>query len=110
MKKIIIEKIFLYIILTLMITFVVYSIFYRPNKMMNIEDELVNKKCYVMSKVTESSRDPLAATYVKCRDGDVIKFEDSTFVNEIKTDTTYYFIVDKIIDPKEDYYLFIDMK
>ena len=110
MKKIIIEKIFLYIILTLIITFVVYSIFYRPNKMMNIEDELVNKKCYVMSKVTESSRDPLTSTYVKCRDGDVIKFEDSTFVNEIKTDTTYYFIVDKITDTKEYYYLFIDMK
>ena len=110
MKMMIIEKIFLYIILTLMITLVVYSIFYRPNKMMNIEDELVNKKCYVMSKVTESSRDPLAATYVKCRDGDVIKFEDSTFVNEIKTDTTYHFIVDKITDTKEDYYLFIDMK
>ena len=110
MKKIIIEKIFLYIILTLMITFVVYSIFYRPNKMLNIEDELVNKKCYVMSKVTKSSRDPLAATYVKCGDGDVIKFEDSTFVNEIKTDTTYCFIVDKITDTKEDYYLFIDMK
>ena len=110
MKKIIIEKIFLYIILTLMIIFIVYSIFYRPNKMMNIEDELVNKKCYVMSKVTESSRDPLAATYVKCRDGDVIKFEDSTFVNEIKTDTAYYFIVDKITDTKEVYYLFIDMK
>ena len=110
MKKIIIEKIFLYIILTLMIIFIVYSIFYRPNKMMNIEDELVNKKCYVMSKVTESSRDPLAATYIKCRDGDVIKFEDSTFVNEIKTDTAYYFIVDKITDTKEVYYLFIDMK
>ena len=110
MKKIIIEKIFLYIILTLIITFVVYSIFYRPNKMMNIEDELVNKKCYVMSKVTESSRDPLTSTYVKCRDGGVIKFEDSTFVNEIKTDTTYYFIVDKITDTKEYYYLFIDMK
>ena len=110
MKKIIIEKIFLCIILTLMIIFIVYSIFYRPNKMMNIEDELVNKKCYVMSKVTESSRDPLAATYVKCRDGDVIKFEDSTFVNEIKTDTAYYFIVDKITDTKEVYYLFIDMK
>ena len=110
MKKIIIEKIFLYIILTLMITLVVYSIFYRPNKMMNIEDELVNKKCYVMSKVTESSRDPLAATYVKCRDGDFIKFEFSTFVNEFKTDTTYNFIVDKITDTKEDYYLFIDMK
>ena len=104
------EKIFLYIILTLMIIFIVYSIFYRPNKTMNIEDELVNKKCYVMSKVTESSRDPLAATYIKCRDGDVIKFEDSTFVNEIKTDTAYYFIVDKITDTKEVYYLFIDMK
>ena len=63
-----------------------------------------------MSKVTESSGDPLAATYVKCRDGNVIKFEDSTFVNKIKTDTTYHFIVDKITDTKEDYYLFIDMK
>ena len=95
------EKIVLMIVLLLMSSVILFFLFYKPRDIIS-ETEVV--RCYVIEKTIESDRDyviektiesdrdnPLG--FVNCKNGDVIRFENSTSIRGVRLNTLYNFVV-----------------
>lgn len=83
------EKIVLMIVLLLMSSVILFFLFYKPRDIIS-ETEVV--RCYVIEKTIESDRDnPLE--FVNCKNGDVIRFENSTSIKGVRLNTLYNFVV-----------------
>ena len=91
------EKIVLMIVLLLMSSVILFFLFYKPRDIIS-ETEVV--RCYVIEKTIESDRDnPLESDrdnplgFVNCKNGDVIRFENSTSIRGVRLNTLYNFVV-----------------
>ena len=75
------EKIVLMIVLLLMSSVILFFLFYKPRDIIS-ETEVV--RCYVIEKTIE---------FVNCKNGDVIRFENSTSIKGVRLNTLYNFVV-----------------
>ena len=83
------EKIVLMIVLLLMSSVILFFLFYKPRDIIS-ETEVV--RCYVIEKTIESDRDN-SLGFVNCKNGNVIRFENSTSIRGVRLNTLYNFVV-----------------
>lgn len=82
-------KIVLMIVLLLMSSTILFYLFYKSRDIISETDTV---QCYVVEKTIEYDRES-SLGFVTCKNGDVIKFENSTSIKAIRLETFYNFVV-----------------